>query len=63
MNQTKLIPFCYACDRIEVADGWKIVEKDAKSENYYETLCRECLVSLSDSLIAEVKSNPTNKVA
>ena len=47
----------------ESEDGWKPLKKSEKSAKHYETLCKECLVNITDRLIEEVQGNPRDKVA
>ena len=63
MKYSKIVPYCYGCGRVESEEGWKILEKSKKTAKHYETLCKECLVNITDRLIEEVQGNPRDKVA
>jgi len=63
MKKSQLIPFCYACNRIEDKEGWKSAKKIENSQKIYETLCRACLVQLTENLLKDVENGHRGKVA
>jgi len=63
MKKSQIIPFCYACGRVEDEKTWVEAQIDPKSQEVYETICRDCLVQWTNHLIDDVNGENKGKVA